>query len=61
MKNLKKITRQDVKEVTGGIAPVKECLPCDIYCSIPEGERPPCNIVYIVAHCNGCKNYPSES
>lgn len=61
MKNLKKINRAELKSVMGGIAPVKECLPCDVYCKITEGERPPCNIVYIVAHCNGCKDYPAES
>lgn len=61
MKNLKKINRQELKNVTGGIAPDKGCLPCDIYCNIPEGQRPSCNIVYIVAHCNGCKDYPLES
>ncbi|MDR6159267.1 MULTISPECIES: bacteriocin-like protein [Chryseobacterium] len=61
MKNLKKINRQELKNVMGGATPDQGCLPCDVYCSIPEGQRPPCKIVYIVAHCNGCKNYPSES
>lgn len=61
MKNLKKITREELKSLSGGALPSTGCLPCDIYCSIPEGQRPSCNIVYIVAHCNGCKNYPSES
>lgn len=61
MKNLKKISRQQLKEVAGGINPSAGCLPCDVYCAIPEGQRPTCNIVYIVAHCNGCKDYPSES
>lgn len=61
MKNLKKISRQQLKEVAGGINPSAGCLPCDVYCAIPEGQRPACNIVYIVAHCNGCNGYPSES
>lgn len=62
MKNLKSIKRQDLKNVMGGIAPSSnECLPCNLYCSLPEAERPPCKIVYIVAHCNSCKDYPSES
>jgi hypothetical protein len=60
MKNLKKVNRQELKNVMGGAAPNQGCLPCDVYCSIPEGERPPCKIVYIVAHCNGCKDYPAE-
>jgi hypothetical protein len=61
MKNLKKIKREELKNVMGGALPVKDCLPCDVYCKIPEGERPSCGIVYIVAHCNGCKDYPVES
>ena len=61
MKSLKKISRNGLKNVMGAIDPSAGCLPCDIYCSLPEGERPPCKIVYSVAHCNGCKNYPVES
>jgi hypothetical protein len=61
MKNLKKIKRQDLKNVMGGASPDQGCLPCDVYCSIPEGQRPPCKIVYIVAHCNSCKGYGEES
>ncbi|MBB4807280.1 hypothetical protein HNP38_002584 [Chryseobacterium defluvii] len=60
MKNLKSLKREALKNVMAGAAPGTGCLPCDIYCSIPEGKRPSCNIVYIVAHCNGCKGYPSE-
>jgi len=61
MKNLKKINREELKNVMGGALPVKDCLPCDVYCKIPEGERPSCSVVYIVAHCNSCKDYPAES
>lgn len=60
MKNLKKVNREELKNVMGGALPITDCLPCDIYCKLPEEKRPPCNVVYIVAHCNSCKDYPVE-
>ena len=55
MKNLKKLTRNDLKTVHGGIDPKAGCLPCVVYCSLAPENRPPCKAEYIVAHCNGCK------
>lgn len=57
MKNLKRLNRAELKNVSGGVDPSKGCLPCEIYCSYPAGERPSCKIVYIVEHCNGCKGW----
>ncbi|WP_345203426.1 bacteriocin-like protein [Chryseobacterium ginsengisoli] len=61
MKNLKKINRNELKNVMGGALPPKNCPPCEIYCSLPEGDRPSCFEINIVAHCNSCKDYPEAS